>query len=1343
MIRHKLSHTVGSAVSSWIAACSSTPTSAISTGCRQLRLSEASSSLVGLPSSSRGHGGIVVRGITTRPLPEHVEDPTGLFQYEVNNEAIMGKTREIRNDLKHQAAKAIHDALAPALKVPVPALPADDTSIDAVAFQEARAAAIGATVALALAGDGHELHRIAELAPALGPADDALLDILQHITTMPAGPGFDAFMQLLQQRANDKSFQVWHGLTARDGEHAALEAPPRLTRDHAVEAASKELLEDLLAALHSHATQVPHLHERSFRQDVLAGTHNATAAAAQPEFTIAELMTWQQRQDDWRQSKAAALAAALRALPEDDLQSLLALRVGRRRWRLDLDDWHNLARALLAAEPRGPRPVAPLAGAGGGTVDLIHVRRVVLGCLLRGHVLARRPVARRNEYLMRAATEAAAVLPRADVEQLLYKWRSLSPEVAERAALRALRYGELNPADERRNVDAARRFVRGMLAQVLLEAMPSSWVAWSGHLAHAVDQLETSRLWPLADALTLPRALADIALTHAVLELIAPQELESARTLGYFEEAQKIWEEVGAKQCLADEHLVAELVPRVIAHMANRHGTPAGESTTLLDNELLLQVAAALGQMQTSSLFELSEGLHRLSVTELRATIEAASFKMLEKLGITKEEFLAKIRSAAKSGEEKVDSSTRADLQEADVMDQRLAHVESFRPAAWLPPEVMPMQLADPRDVTRAFHDLVYALAGVLHDDVLTFHDLDADKARLLYTLGEELNLLNPESNAPTVIEHLLSLIPFDGIDAYLPSPDAAGAPVAAPALTGPDSILSAGQHTAHYTPILAATLTLIKSAVRRCPQAARELLPTESGVRTPGLSQDPETGAISCATLEGISVNAAVQLLMAAEAARLAEAGGLLAPTVATVRWAFENTPRNIPLTLMQYWGDPWQGDIAPLEIAYACARLARRDEGVRHACKILDFPQKLEVAHVVVSRRLQEAGALGTDYVAAEERNRLIVREVQRAFADAGDAQTAAEDAPKSLGRYLDRLPTAQEAIDYHLATSDHMRKQEATGGDPVTLRLRRGAHADAHATVARLDRPGAIAAKFAAAGDALVLPDLLQNIADRPLDEVLPFFRDLESLPERPDIDTLRKVFSWYDDGFLKGVDVEADPAGAWREFERQYLVEPNLVHIKQHDGPDITTYVPPSAPDLRGILAGKARAPRRPPAAAAETAPAVPAGGAGPAAGTAAVLPDRVPEVDAKGRALATGRRKASSARVWLWRGVGDVSVNGKPLGRYFEQQAQRAAAVAPLTALKSLAGYTVMATVEGGGRKGQAEAIQLGVARALVKLEPATHTSLKALGLLTRDPRVVESKKPGRKKARKKRQWVKR
>lgn len=80
----------------------------------------------------------------------------------------------------------------------------------------------------------------------------------------------------------------------------------------------------------------------------------------------------------------------------------------------------------------------------------------------------------------------------------------------------------------------------------------------------------------------------------------------------------------------------------------------------------------------------------------------------------------------------------------------------------------------------------------------------------------------------------------------------------------------------------------------------------------------------------------------------------------------------------------------------------------------------QKLELAHVVVSRRLQEAGALGSNYVGAEERNSLIVREVQRAFAASdGDAQAAAEEA-RPLGRYLDRLPTAKEAVDYHLSTS-----------------------------------------------------------------------------------------------------------------------------------------------------------------------------------------------------------------------------------------------------------------------------------------------------------------------------------
>lgn len=81
----------------------------------------------------------------------------------------------------------------------------------------------------------------------------------------------------------------------------------------------------------------------------------------------------------------------------------------------------------------------------------------------------------------------------------------------------------------------------------------------------------------------------------------------------------------------------------------------------------------------------------------------------------------------------------------------------------------------------------------------------------------------------------------------------------------------------------------------------------------------------------------------------------------------------------------------------------------------------QKLELANVVVSRRLQEAGALGADYVAAEQRNEMIVREALRQFAAArGDAQAAAEEAPRSLGRFLDRLPTAQEAVDYHLSTS-----------------------------------------------------------------------------------------------------------------------------------------------------------------------------------------------------------------------------------------------------------------------------------------------------------------------------------
>lgn len=91
----------------------------------------------------------------------------------------------------------------------------------------------------------------------------------------------------------------------------------------------------------------------------------------------------------------------------------------------------------------------------------------------------------------------------------------------------------------------------------------------------------------------------------------------------------QVWAEVGAKQCREDEHLVMTLVPRVIAALANRHGAPAGEASTLLDNELLLQVALALGQMETAALFDLDEGLHRMSPGELRAAIEVRTGRAL------------------------------------------------------------------------------------------------------------------------------------------------------------------------------------------------------------------------------------------------------------------------------------------------------------------------------------------------------------------------------------------------------------------------------------------------------------------------------------------------------------------------------------------------------------------------------------------------------------------------------------------------------------------------------------------------------------------------------------------
>ena len=129
--------------------------------------------------------------------------------------------------------------------------------------------------------------------------------------------------------------------------------------------------------------------------------------------------------------------------------------------------------------------------------------------------------------------------------------------------------------------------------------------------------------------------------------------------------------------------------------------------------------------------------------------------------------------------------------------------------------------------------------------------------------------------------------------------------------------------------------------------------------------------------------------------------------------------------------------------------------------------------------------------------------------------------------------------------------------------------------------------------------------------------------------------------------------------------------------------------------------------------------------------------------ASSNAMATGRRKTSVARVRLVPGTGTIEVNARPYDQYFPREALRLAIRAPLLLTHQLGKYDVIANVAGGGSTGQAGAIRLGIARALLQLDPAYRTSLRGAGLLTRDPREKERKKYGQKGARKRFQWTKR
>lgn len=122
---------------------------------------------------------------------------------------------------------------------------------------------------------------------------------------------------------------------------------------------------------------------------------------------------------------------------------------------------------------------------------------------------------------------------------------------------------------------------------------------------------------------------------------------------------------------------------------------------------------------------------------------------------------------------------------------------------------------------------------------------------------------------------------------------------------------------------------------------------------------------------------------------------------------------------------------------------------------------------------------------------------------------------------------------------------------------------------------------------------------------------------------------------------------------------------------------------------------------------------------------------------------TGRRKTSIAKVWLRRGGGNVTVNRKSLEEYFPREVWRIKAREPLEVTGTSGEYDVMVTVKGGGLTGQAGAVSHGLARALLKSNETLRKKLKISGLLKRDPRMVESKKYGKRKARRGQQFSKR
>lgn len=175
-----------------------------------------------------------------------------------------------------------------------------------------------------------------------------------------------------------------------------------------------------------------------------------------------------------------------------------------------------------------------------------------------------------------------------------------------------------------------------------------------------------------------------------------------------------------------------------------------------------------------------------------------------------------------------------------------------------------------------------------------------------------------------------------------------------------------------------------------------------------------------------------------------------------------------------------------------------------------------------------------------------------------------------------------------------------------------------------------------------------------------------------------------------------------------------------------------------------LAALTQAPAADAPAAGRPSDAAPVDGtAEPVQPAVSTMPLREQEIDAYGRAYATGRRKDAVARVWIKPGSGKIIVNGRDQEVYFARPTLRLVISQAFEVADRVGSYDVIATVKGGGLSGQAGAVKHGISQALTKFEPVLRASVKAAGFLTRDSRTVERKKYGRAKARRSFQFSKR